>query len=110
MINKAIEKITKEAMDMGDPFAFFIEEHLTELCTSEAVAQKLLADDKSIKKIATRIRNQMEKEAKEANPGKRSAWWGAPDATLLKMVDEYFGLDQTASEPEQEDINVLDLF
>lgn len=110
MIDKAIEKITTEAMDMNDPFAFFIEEHLTEMCTSDAVAQKLLADDKSIRKIATRIRNQMEKEAKEANPGRRAAWWGAPDAKLLKMVDEYFGLDQIASEPEQEDINVLDLF
>lgn len=110
MINKAIEKITREAMDMNDPFAFFIEDHLTEMCTTNNVAEKLLADDKSIKKIATRIRNQMEKEAKEANPGKRSAWWGAPDAKLLKMVDEYYGLDQATAEPEQEDINVLDLF
>ena len=110
MINKAIEKITREAMDMNDPFAFFIEDHLTEMCTTNNVAEKLLADDKSIKKIATRIRNQMEKEAKEANPGKRSAWWGAPDAKLLKMVDEYYGLDQATAKPEQEDINVLDLF
>ena len=111
MIDKAIEKITKEAMDMNDPFAFFIEEHLTNACTSNAVAEKLLADDKSIKKIATRIRTQMEKEAKEANPGKRSAWWGAPDAKLLKMVDEYYGLDQATTAPEQkEHINVLDLF
>ena len=111
MIDKAIEKITREAMDMGDPFAFFIEEHLTELCTSEAVAQKLLAEDKGIKKIATKIRNQMEKEAKEANPGKRSAWWGAPDAKLLKMVDEYYGLNEETTAPEQkEHINVLDLF
>ena len=69
MINKAIEKITKEAMDMNDPFAFFIEEHLTEMCTSNTVAEKLLAEDKSIKKIANQIRNKMEKEAQEANPG-----------------------------------------
>lgn len=111
MIDKAIEKITKEAMDMNDPFAFFIEEHLTEMCTSNAVAEKILADGKSIKSIANRIRNQMEKEAKDANPGKRSAWWGAPDAKLLKMVDEYYGLNQETTAPEQkEHINVLDLF
>ena len=112
MINKAIEKITKEAMDMNDPFAFFIEEHLTEMCTSDAVAEKLLAEDKSVRKIANQIRNKMEKEAKEANPGKRCAWWGAPDAVLLKEVDDYYGLgsrNQTASKPSER-VDILDLF
>lgn len=111
MKDKAIEKITKEAMDMNDPFAFFIEEHLTEICTSNTVAEKLLAEDKSLKKIANQIRNQMEKEAKEANPGKRCAWWGAKDEVLLKMVDEYYGLDQKATPARSSGrIDVLDLF
>jgi hypothetical protein len=112
MKDKAIEKITKEAMELNDPFAFFIEEHLTEMCTSNAVAEKLLAADKSIKQISNKIRSQMEKEAKEANPGKRSAWWGAPDAVLLKMVDEYYGLNQKTAPAKEttERVNVLDLF
>ena len=111
MIDKAIEKITKEAMDMNDPFAFFIEEHLTEMCTSNAVAEKLLAEDKSLKKIANQIRNQMEREAKEANPGKRCAWWGAKDEVLIKMVDDYYGLDQKAAPSRSADrVDVLDLF
>lgn len=111
MIDKAIEKITKEAMDMNDPFATFIEEHLTELCTSDAVAEKILANGKSIRQIANQIRNRMQKEAQEANPGKKSAWWGAPDAVLLEEVDKYYGLDQQAAPAAPaERVNVLDLF
>ena len=42
MINKAIEKLTKEMMKLNNPFAQAIEEHLTEICTSDAVADKIL--------------------------------------------------------------------
>ena len=41
MIDKAIEKLTKEMMKLNDPFAQAIEEHLTEICTSDAVAEKI---------------------------------------------------------------------
>ena len=75
------------------------------------MAEKLLAKDKSLKKIANQIRNQMEREAKEANPGKRCAWWGAKDEVLIKMVDEYYGLDQkTAPSRTAGRVDVLDLF
>ena len=111
MKDKAIEKITKEAMAINDPVAFAIEEHLTNRCTTDAAALLLLAEDKSVRKIANKIRNQMEKEAKEANPGKRCAWWGAKDEVLLKMVDEYYGLDKKATPSRSsERIDILDLF
>ena len=118
LIDKAIAKITEEAMKMNDPFAFFIEEHLTERCSSKVEAEKILADGKSIEKIANKIRGKMEKQAREANPGKRSAWWGAPDAELLQMVDKYYGIgvsgalaEAQAQKPEPADrLNVLDLF
>ena len=49
MINKAIEKLTKEMMKLNNPFAQAIEEHLTEICTSDAVADKILQEGKSLK-------------------------------------------------------------
>ena len=48
MINKAIEKLTKEMMKLNDPFAQAIEEHLTEICTSDTVAAKILQEGKSL--------------------------------------------------------------
>ena len=43
-------KITEEAMAIGDPMAIAIEEHLTARCTNTQIAEKLLAEDKSLKK------------------------------------------------------------
>ena len=44
MIDKAIEKLTKEMMKLNNTFAQEIEEHLTEICTSDAVAEKILQE------------------------------------------------------------------
>ena len=110
MIDKAIEKITKEAMEINNPFAFFLEEHLTEMCTSNAVAEKLLAEGKSLRQICTRIENRMRKEAQEANSGKRSAVWGAPDAVFYEEVEKYYGIDQKSKSASVNRVNVLDLF
>ncbi len=113
MKDKAIEKITKEAMELNTPFAFFLEEYLTSKCTSTAVAEKLLAKDKSLKTLCNQITNRMRKEAEEANKGKRSAVWGAPDEVFYKEADKYYGLDQTpvrTSSGAPERVSVLDLF
>lgn len=55
MIDKAIAKITEEAMAINDPVAFGIEEHLTEICTNDTVARKILAEDKSLKAIYDKV-------------------------------------------------------
>ena len=100
-------------MELDNPFAFFIEEHLTEMCTSNAVAEKPLAENKSLKEICNRIVSRMRKEAQEANQGKKSAVWGARDEVLLKEVDEYYELDtnKAASHARRkaERVDVLDL-
>lgn len=110
--NKAIEKITKEAMEIDNPFGFFLEEYLTSKCTTDGVAEKLLAEDKSLKTLCSQIANKMKKEAQEANQGKKSAIWGAPDEVFYKEADKYYGLDQKSASTQtaSERINVLDLF
>ena len=49
MIDKAIAKITEEAMELDTPLAIGIEEHLTEICKNDYVAGKLLNPAKSLK-------------------------------------------------------------
>ena len=63
MIDKAIEKLTKEMMKLNNPFAQAIEEHLTEICTSDAVAEKILQEGKSLKAACDSIREVAKKNA-----------------------------------------------
>lgn len=49
LINSAIAKITEEALSIKDAFSQMIEEHLTDICKTDAVATKLLAENKSLK-------------------------------------------------------------
>lgn len=44
LINSAIAKITEEALSIKDAFSQMIEEHLTDICKTDAVATKLLSD------------------------------------------------------------------
>lgn len=109
MKDKAIAKITDEAMKIDDPMAFAIEEHLTQLCTSNAVAEKLLAEDKSLKAAYDMI-------WKEASKRKKGRVAFIPPEEVYEMVDKYYGLDQAGrktakkQEPAAEHIDVLDLF
>lgn len=112
MKDKAIEKITKEAMELNSPFGFFLEEYLSSKCTTNEVAKKLLAEDKSLKTLCNQITNRMRKEAQEANQGKKSAIWGAPDEVFYREADKYYGLDQKSASTQAaaDRVNVLDLF
>jgi len=107
MIDKAIEKITKEAMAINDPVAFAIEEHLTEKCTSDAAAVLLLAEDKS-------LRQAYDKIWAEAGKRRKGNCAYIPPEEVYEMVDKYYGLEQLgakASKRESADrVNVLDLF
>ena len=51
MVNKAIAKITDEMMKMDDPLAQMIEEHLTKMCTTQSIAEKLLDPGKTLEGI-----------------------------------------------------------
>ena len=107
MINKAIEKITKEAMAINDPVAFGIEEHLTEICTSNAVATKILAEDKKLKTIYDNI-------YAEARKRRKGNCAFIPPAEVYEMIDKYYGIDEpvpkAASRSRAGKVDVLDLF
>ena len=44
MIDKAIAKLAQEMMEANDPVIQMIEEHLTEVCITDEIAEKILAD------------------------------------------------------------------
>jgi hypothetical protein len=110
MINKAIEKITKEAMELDHPFGFFIEEHLTEICTSNAVAEKLLAEDKSLREFFKKVTDHARSEAGKTRKNNVGCW-GAPDAEFFRQVEEYYGIDSkpAATSRSKSRVNILDM-
>ena len=106
MINKAIAKITDEAMKINDPVAFAIEEHLTKKCTTNAVAVLLLAEDKSLKAAYDKV-------WAEARKRKKGNCAYIPPEEVYEMVEKYYGIDQQggkAAQPASNRVDVLDLF
>ena len=107
MIDRSIEKITKEAMAINDPVAIAIEEHLTDKCTSNTVAMKLLDGSKSVRGIYDKIWA----EAKKRRKGNCAY---IPPQEVYDMIDKYYELDQLSTKaPKKEHadrVNVLDLF
>ena len=67
MINKAIAKITNEMMEKNDALARLIEEHLTEKCTSIAVAEKILDPNKQLAAIHRMIWDAARKRKETAH-------------------------------------------
>lgn len=101
MIDRAIEKLTEEMMQIDDPLAQLVEEHLTSLCTSEPVAQKLLAPGKSLKELHGKIWD----EAKRRKKGNGAY---IPDEEIYRMADDYYEITADKTAPAGETINVLD--
>ena len=105
MTDKAIGKITKEAMEINDPVAFGIEEHLTKLCTTNTVAMKILDDDKKLKEIYDKVWSEARKRRKG-----NCAY--IPPEEVYAMVDEYYGLNNKVTNRQRSSAdraNVLDL-
>ena len=105
-IDAAIAKITKEAMEINDPIAFAIEEHLTEICTNSSIAMKILEEDKKLK-------TAHEKLWAEARKRKKGNCAFIPPKEAHALIDEYYGIaPQVIGQPVQpaERTNVLDLF
>lgn len=100
MIDKAIAKITGEMMKIDTPLAIGIEEHLTEVCKSENVAEKLLDEGKSLKACCDKVTAEARKRAK-------NNVYAFPSDEVYAMVDEYYGIPNVP-EPAKK-INVMDL-
>ena len=100
MVNKAIARITDEMMKIDDPLAQLLEEHLTEICTTDQVAEKLLDPEKTLKELHGKVWD----EAKNRKKGNGAY---IPDKEIFQMAEDYYGIQQKAAPAKQ--INVLDL-
>lgn len=108
--DEAIAKITKEAMEAGHPYAIFLEEHLTEICTNDKVAEKLLAPDKSLKEHAGEIIAEKRKEADKNRKG-NTGGAGISDEEAFRRVEEYYEIqpeDKKKAAPIPGVINLSD--
>lgn len=87
LINSAIAKITEEALSIKDAFSQMIEEHLTDICKTDAVATKLLAENKSLKAFC----DEMWKEARRKST-KCAAGSGAyiSDQECFEKAEAYY--------------------
>ena len=90
-IDEAIAKITEEAMAVGHPYAIFLEEHLTSICTSETVAEKLMSPEKNLKKHVQDIITEKRKEAEKNRKG-NTGGAGLSDEEAYRRVEEYYGI------------------
>ena len=99
MIDKAIAKITDEMMKIDTPLSQGIEEHLTGICKSEAVAEKILNPEKKLSDICKKVTGEAKKRAKNG------VAYIPPDE-VFRMVDEYYGI---GTAPAKEHIDIMDL-
>lgn len=105
MKDKAIKKLTEEAMKIDDPVAFAIEEHLTDKIRTNAEASLILAEDKTLK-------GAYDKVWTEAKKRKKGNCAYIPPEEVFEIVDEYYGLGSTSPGRQNSSgdrINVLDL-
>ena len=94
-----METINKEMMKLHDPFAQAIEEHLTEICTSDTVAEKILQEGKTLKGACDSIREVAKKNAV-------GGVGAVSDEDAYRMAEEYYGINRAE---KHETLNVLDL-
>ena len=102
-IDDAIRKITDEAMKINDPVAQGIEEYLTDICTNETVADRLLDPGKNLAEIHKRIWD----EAKKRKKGNCAY---IPSEEVFQMVRKYYGIQtEKREERSREKVDILDL-
>lgn len=107
MINEAIKKLTEEAMADGSSAFREIEEHLTNLCKTNDVAEKILVDGKTIKGAYELIERRAEEMAK-GKTGRVKICVSPSEG--FDIVDDYFGInDIKAGKGSAPVIDVLDL-
>lgn len=107
MKDKAIAKITEEAMKIDDPIAFAIEEYLTGKIRTNAEAALILAEDKTLK-------GAYDKVWAEARKRKKGNCAYIPPEEVYEIIDEYYGLHSSRKADHRgeaaEKVDVLDLF
>lgn len=87
MIDKAITHITEQMMQLDQPLVQLIEEHLTEICTTEVVAEKLLAPEKTLKELNEKIWSEARKRRKG-----NGAY--IPEREIFEMAEKYYDVTE----------------
>ena len=104
MMDKAIEKLTREMMEANDPLVTMLEEHLTNICTNDRVAEKLLQEGKTLKEVSTKLWNMASKR-------KQGSGAHIPDAECFLVAEEYYGItEEDKAGRGKADDNVVDIF
>jgi hypothetical protein len=101
-INEALKKITEEAGKLkdGDPCKLLISEYVMDKITTDAAAEKVLAEDKKLADLNKKMWDEAHK--KKAGNGAH-----IPDADLMRMADEYYGF--AAASGDSLDIDIAEL-
>lgn len=87
-IGKAIKKITEEMMENQNNTAIrVIEEHLTSICTTNEVAEKILNEEKTLRGALEAIRNEAQKE-------KVGNYACIDDKRGFEIVEKYFEIEE----------------
>lgn len=103
--DEAIAKITAEALDINNGFAVFVEEYLTSICTTDKIADKLLAKDKHLKAFCGKCESEAKERARKQGNGFQIN--GLPDQEYKDMVEAYYGI--TADDKTRTAGNVIDI-
>lgn len=98
----AIAKLTAECE--GKDYLIPFEEYLTSICTTDAVADKILDDKKELKKCFEKIKGIAKGRAVNG-----CAY--IPPEEVFEIIREYYGIKLTESElaPADEVVDILDL-
>lgn len=98
--DQAIEKITKECQ--GKDYLIPFEEYLTSICTEDAVADKILADGKTLQGAFDKMRGIASKRQKNG-----CAY--IPPEEGFAIIREYYEIEEAEPEPPVGDvIDIMD--
>lgn len=87
--NEAIAKITEESMKLGDPLSRQIEEHLTEICITDAIADKILGKTDLIKQLGEKLTKVAKDKAKKTSG---SSFYYMSPLEAYQLIEEFCGI------------------
>lgn len=104
MIDKAIAHITKQMMELNQPLVQAIEEHLTSICTTDAVAGKLLQEEKTLKELNDKIWNKARRQQKKGCAFLR-------EEEVYGIAEDYYEIAEADKKTETKNdvIDIMDL-
>ena len=102
-IEDAIKKINTEIQkEPNEEVLAKIGEYIIDQITTEEVAEKILAEDKSLKKIYDEIKEEAYKKALKERNGRNCVGIGCDGEDTINRVLKYFGLTANPQAPAEE--------